>query len=235
MIEATAWQAAESLFLDKVDRLKVLPWTRRAAMRRPDTILTGPGSPSVPYAYHLEPLQLREREHPAYAPEVRDAFFLDEDCGELICRTYREKGAEPWRYVVVDHADQPIGTIERIPRRNAFSRHGWRLLQPGRPELLAEDPPLARRLLNAAPARALEIAITAPVEALLGGGGEGSDAGGSRPRELEWWTRPAGEPAAEKALTMLRRDREDRPHPWRVWVPWLDRRLVLAQMLIPDR
>ncbi|MEV4620123.1 hypothetical protein AB0J74_15625 [Asanoa sp. NPDC049573] len=243
MIEGAARQAAEKLFLVLVDRDKTLPWSKRAAMRQPNTILTVPAGGAdddrVPYGYHLHESQLQKRKHPAYGSGVRDAFFADEGCEELICRTFTDAvdATGWWRYVVVDAAGRQIGAIERVPPRNALSRHGWRLRQPGQPELLARDLPLLKRTVKAAPWKALELAIAMPAELLLGGGGGLQDVGSSPiRRELEWWTRP-DEPAVlpEKALTKPLRAREPRAAPWQIWASWLDRRLVLAQMLIPDQ
>lgn len=244
MTEASQWHKAAVLVLREFD-MSTLPRRERAAYRKgkplapyPDVIECGDDIAGEPetraYVYALSGFWLTRLGHPAgfaHGGEVRDAFFADAACTALICRTIVVPTDGVRRHHVVDPAGDVVGTIDRVPGRNRFVRHTWRLRQPGRPELSAGRVTL-RRVRDAGITGALMVAVGYVEEFVLPADGGGDSGGGYRgPRTLEWWTSD-GEPA-QKALTS---SEECVPGmPWRVWVDWLDRRLVFAQMLLGDR
>ena len=236
------WQQATVFVLRTFDAAK-LPRRERAALKagraftpRPDVIQYGGESGPDPDAcvYALSAFWLVRLGHPAGVArdaDVHSACFADAACTQLICRTLvtpRDGGVRG--HDVVDPAGNPLGTIDRVPGRNRFVRHTWRLRQPGRPELSAGRVTL-RSMRDAMITGGFELAAGLVTDLLLGSGdGEGGGSG-QGPRTLQWWT--TGVSPARKALTSSENCLPDRP--WRVWADWLDRRLVFAQMLIGDR
>lgn len=243
MTQAHRWQQATVLVLREFDASR-LPRYERAALKagralapRPDLIQyggdTGPDADACVYA--LSAFWLARLGHPAGVArdaEVHGAFFADPACTELICRTLvaPPDGARVRQHHVVDPAGDLVGTIDRVPGRNRFVRHTWRLRQPGRPELSAGRVTV-RGVRDATITSAFGLAAGLVTELVLGSGGGEGGGSGQGPRTLQWWT--TGVRPAQKALTSSEECLPDRP--WRVWVDWLDRRLVFAQMLIGDR
>lgn len=245
MTEAPLWQKAAVLVLREFDWSK-LPRRERAAFKRGEArapyphviecgIDDGAGAPRVDArVYTLSDFWLTRLGHPAGVAreaEVRYAFFADEACTQLVCRTLAvppdDSGVRT--YDVVDPVGQVVGSIDRVPGRNRFVRHTWRLRQPGRPELAAGK--VTRRVVrDGVITGALELAAGLVTDLLFGKDNGGDSGGGQGPRTLEWWT--TGAEPAQKALTSSTGCVPGQP--WRVWADWLDRRLVFTQMLLRD-
>jgi len=184
------------------------------------------------FVYTLPGSSLTKLGHPAGVAaeaEVRDAFFADRECTQLICRTLmgpRDSDGRR-RYTVVGPDGHVVGEIERVPPRNRFANHSWRMRQPGQPELSTTGVTLGR-LRDGAITTAFGLAAGYLTDLVF----SNSNTGGDSPtaRTLHWWT--IGVPPTQKALSSSSSCAVGQP--WQVWVDWLDRRLVFAQMMIRD-
>lgn len=156
---------------------------------------------------------------PEPSPEAGLRLYEDAQGNRLLCSVDRSKDSEGRRcYEVLDAEHRPIGTIVRIAPLKHALKPTYRLIQPGRPEIVS-----SAEWAKGGPREMVERGagklLLGALQAVADMGADGGDQP-ARSRVLEW--------KADGELVLT----SDGDRRFLVRAAWLDRRLVFAYGLL---
>ncbi|MGW1282735.1 hypothetical protein ACWD4N_03215 [Streptomyces sp. NPDC002586] len=218
-VEPVAWSEVQTLGIPSVERPETVRRKRIEWGEPAVRVVRGPRDLRVLAACAY--LGSAQTQPPSLPASPDHTLFEDPEARRLLC--YVEPAVEAdgeQRYVVRDGLSQAIERLIRLPPKRRLFKHGWRIEQPGRAEIVGcsewasgDTKDVAGRMAGKFPAGVLD--------AIGGLGAEGGDQR-SEGRTLEWRAGGNVVMVSEGSAQVT------------VRAGWLDRRLAFAFALVGD-